>query len=397
MFAAFYFALVWVVQLLVLLALPLLRLKAKYRHSLPARFALWRNAFPRKRIDFWFHACSLGEVSSLLPLLSFLGDSGRDTNVLLTTITKTGYDKALSLQQACGNERLHISVRYLPFEPLLPLWVGDVRKLLVLEAELWYALFAVAKKRGAETVLLNARISTRSYPKYLRFAWFYAQIFAQIDTILAQSDSDKECLQTLGAQNVAVAGNLKILNLPKSKQLFARPARPLVVLASTHNGEESLLFDALRPLYESPTSPFILLVAPRHPERFDSVWELMCTRFVGHKMSRRSAGGAFLESDIVLADSLGELVEFYAIASVVVLCGSFVPVGGHNPLEVAAFSVPLLSGKEIFNQIPLFDLVEGYALIEAHELPEKLANLAALSPTRLRKIPDKEQFFALLK
>lgn len=398
MFFAFYFVLVWLVQLFVLLALPLLVLKAKYKHSLPARFALWRNAFPQKRIDFWFHACSLGEVSSLLPLLSRLQDSGRETNVLLTTITKTGHDKAVSLQQTCGNERLHIFVRYLPFEALLPLWVGDVRKLLVLEAELWLALFVVAKRRGAQTVLFNARISSRSYPKYLRFTWFYAHIFAHIDRVLAQSDSDKDCLQSIGAQNVSVAGNLKILNLPTTQHLFTQPTRPLVVLASTHKDEESLLFEALRPLYaDSKTPPFTLLVAPRHPERFDSVWELIQAHFAGHTMARRSAGGMFLESDIVLADSLGELVEFYAIASVVVLCGSFVPVGGHNPIEVAAFGVPLLSGHAIFNQIPLFDLVENYQLIDAQELPDKLANLVALPKTYLRKIPDKEQFWTLLK
>ncbi len=397
MFHALYFVFVWVLQTFAVLALPLLVCKPKYRQSLPARFLLWHNAFPREKIDFWFHACSLGEVSSLEPLLAHLHDSGRDTAVLLTTITQTGHAKATALQQIYTTDKLQVFVCYLPFEPLLPLWVGAVRNLLVVEAELWYALFAVAKARGARTILLNARISTRSYPKYLRFGWFYARLFAQIDCVLAQSEDDQERLQTLGATHISVAGNLKILNLPTTKHLFTPPTRPLVVLASTHKDEESLLFEALRPLYANGAPPFTLVVVPRHPERFESVWALIQTHFAGYATARRSDGGHFLENDIVLADSLGELIEFYAIASVVVLGGSFVPVGGHNPIEVAAFGVALLSGEAIFNQIPLFDLVENYALIKPQELPDKLANLDSLPKTRLRKIPDIEQFFALLK
>lgn len=397
-----YFIAVCLAHIIAIVFLPLLLFKRKYRTSLVARLLLWGNAFPslskKQSIHFWFHACSFGEVNSLEPLIAHLRDDNRPLIILITTITQTGFNKAHALKRLYSTQMMTIFVRYLPFETLLPFWVGgNVDKLVVLEAELWYMLFAHLHQRGTKTVLLNARISTRSFPRYQKFRWFYAHVWSCVDDVFAQSEQDKQRLEALGADRVIVMGNLKILNLPSASNRFSKPASPLIVLASTHHGEEQMIFDALRPLYENSLPPFSLLVAPRHPERFDDVYRLMCETFPNQAIKRRSDGGDFLDSKLILADSLGELIEFYSIATVVVLGGSFVPVGGHNPLEIAVFQKPLLSGKAVFNQTSLFECIEGYELIDIDELLPKIRHFDTLSPTKIRHMPTREHFFAILE
>jgi 3-deoxy-D-manno-octulosonic-acid transferase len=174
--------------LLYLLALPVLMYlssKPKYKHSIPARFFLKQNP-PFAKEGIWFHACSLGEVRSLKPFLEALNAFP----LRISTITQTGHKEALQFPT--------VDVRYLPFEIFLPFWMSKQRVLVVLEAELWPLLFVVAKAKGIKTILLNARISDKSYASYQRFAFFYRWIFAHIDVVFAQSERDQQRLHSLG-------------------------------------------------------------------------------------------------------------------------------------------------------------------------------------------------------
>lgn len=355
-------------------ALPLLFLlsfKSKYRLSLPARFFLVGNPKP-KECDVWLHACSLGEVKSLQPLI----DSLQGERLLLTVITATGFREAKRLYP-------HIQVAFLPFEILLYFWAPRCKSLVVTEAELWFSLFEVAKRQGAKTILINARISERSYPKYQRFEWFYRRLFALVDEVFAQRKEDQARLESLGAKCVSVAGNLKLLSTPTAQGTIPAPPLPLVVAASTHEGEEALILEAFAAI---PSGRFLAIV-PRHPERFEAVWEKVKSWGEAHQKSvaRRSKQARWWEAEVTLIDSLGELVELYALAEVAILGGAFAPLGGHNPLEPAHFGCKILSGTHIFNQRALFDSVEGYALVEPSELARALGNLDALPPSRIKK------------
>ena len=187
--------------LLYILALPVfvyLRFKPKYKASIPARFFLKDNASFTKE-GIWFHACSLGEVRSLKPFIESLPN----VDVNISVITQTGFREALQYQSA--------DIRYLPFEIFLPFWITKQKTLVVLEAELWPMLFWVAKRRGMKTILLNARISDRSYRSYLRFTFIYRWIFSSIDVVFAQSSLDQQRLEKLGAKHVRVGGNIKTI------------------------------------------------------------------------------------------------------------------------------------------------------------------------------------------
>ncbi len=328
-------------------------MKEKYRLSIPRRFFLIKNP-PFKENAIWFHVCSFGEVISLKPLLQAL-----DTKVNISVTTATGYHEA---------KKYRADVRFLPFESLLPFWVKRQKVLVVSEAELWYMLFFMAKLRGAKTILINARISDNSYQSYQKFSWFYKRIFSLIDVVFAQSEKDRERLLELGAKEVQVTGNIKAYANIKTTKSLLKPTREVITLASTHHDEERLILEQL-PYHDKK-----IIVVPRHPERFDEVATLLASfakknSLTFHRYSRQED----FESDIIMIDKMGELINIYAISDVVLLGGSFVEnVGGHNPLEPATFGCKILSGKDIFNQKSLYPLVENIEMLELEDIAATL-------------------------
>ena len=362
-----------------LLALPFLyffsKRKVKYKVSLPARFFL-KNNKPLKEDGIWFHVCSFGEARAIYPILDALPN-----DVLrLSTTTQTGYE-AISLKQKEQS-------RYLPFEPLLFSWLKPQKILLVMEAEFWYLLFALAKARGAKTMLINARMSDRSFPKYQRISWFYKMIFKQIDEVYAQSEIDKERLELLGAKNVQVIGNIKLAEIPKATKELTKPKNLLVCGASTHEGEESLILDAFIKLKkEEPNAR--LIVVPRHPERFEKVSKMVediasSEHYSWHKYSQNEA----LNSDIIVADVLGELVNIYAICDIVILGGAFAKVGGHNAAEAAQFGCKIISGEHYFNQRDIFSMIEGISIVTQENLARRLQQHGQLIKTKIIQRTD---------
>ncbi len=365
LFSIFYYL---VLSFIYILAVPYLIFKSrnsKYRQAIPAKFFLKNNP-PFKENGIWFHSCSMGETKAIKPLID---NYIKDANI--SVITNTGYEEA---------KKISSNVRYLPFEIFLPFWVNKQKVLVVMEAELWYLLFLFAKKKGAKTLLINARISDKSYKSYKRFSFFYKRIFKNIDKVFAQSEVDKNRLEELGATNIEVIGNIKLAQLPKVSVNLEKPITTLITAASTHENEERLILEAFKKEQGK------LIIVPRHPERFNKV-DLQIREFVKDKnisYERYSLKEDF-ESDIILVDKMGILNDIYAISDVVILGGAFEKIGGHNPIEPAFFNCKIISGKNIFNQKSLFDCIKNYYLIENDELGNYLDNIKNLEKPILTK------------
>ena len=362
-----------------IIALPFLFLfskrKIKYKISIPARF-FFKNNRPLSPNGIWFHVCSFGEARAIYPLLDALPNEC----LRLTTTTQTGHEAIYKKQPK--------ESRYLPFEPLLFTWLKPQKVLLVMEAEFWYLLFALAKSRGAKTLLINARMSDRSFHKYERMAWLYKQIFKRIDEVYAQSTIDKERLELLGAKNIKVIGNIKLANIAVATKTLTKPKTLLLCAASTHEGEEALILDAFVKLKEKePTAR--LIVVPRHPERFDKVSKMVeeCSKeyhYSWHKYSKNEA----LNSDIIVADALGELVNIYAVSDIVILGGAFVKMGGHNAAEAAQFGCKIISGEHYFNQRDIFSMIEGISVVKEEDLAQCLEEHRELKETKIIQRTD---------
>ncbi|TKX30521.1 lipid IV(A) 3-deoxy-D-manno-octulosonic acid transferase [Campylobacter aviculae] len=336
----FYYIVIWIAFIFFAIPIFILSLfKKKYKSSLKARFFLFQNTHQQKS-DVHFHVCSYGEAKSIKQLaLKF------DSRI--TTITQTGFECA---REFCNK------VNYLAFENWIPIWLKPSKVLVIFEAEYWLMLIFVAKFQRSKIILLNARISDKSYKNYQRFRFFYKKIFFYIDEVFAQSNTDKDRLEELGAKNVKVIKNIKAnLEIVPNKQYF-KPKERLIIFASTHAGEEELL---LR--HFNLKSNEKLIIAPRHPERFLEVENLLKNKGLEfNKFSFLKTQNKKFDKSILLLDALGELVNFYAISDVVVLGGSFLKnIGGHNPIEVASFENVLISGIYIHNQKVLFSEVEN--------------------------------------
>jgi len=365
-----------------LLAIPYLLLKSrnkKYSKAIPSKFFLVNNpSFKENKI--WFHSCSMGETKALKPILDKLDID----DINLSVITNTGFEQALSMVK---------NVRYLPFEIFLPFWIKKQKILLVMEAELWYMLFLIAFNNGTKTVLINARINDKSYLTYKKYSFFYKQLFKYVEKIFAQSDEDKVRLESLGGKNVEVIGNIKLASLPKTTKEFIKPNGIIITAGSTHKTEEELILSSWN------KSQGKLLLVPRHPERFDDVYKLVENKYKNSDVSyhRYSQNNSF-DSDIVIIDAMGELINIYAISDVVILGGGFInTAGGHNPIEPAFFNNIVISGKVIFNQKSLFECVNDYYLISNDELQSYLENIKDLKKSSLGKAGTVEPILRYIK
>ena len=364
-FTLLYFFLATLLYVVALPFLILISFKAKYRESIPARFFLWKNGWFKKE-DIWFHVCSLGEARALAPIVERL--KGRDLSI--STITHTGHAEA---------SKYEAETRYLPYEALLPFWITKHKYLVVLEAEFWYLLFAVARAKGSKVVLLNARMTERSFPKYMKLRWLYVQMFKRVDKIFCQSSADKERFEALGASNIEVVGNIKLAQKIVSTKQYVKPSGEVLVAASTHADEEKLIVDAFLEYKKERHTK--LVVVPRHPERFEAVYTLlqeMKDEWI--TLSRWSEQQDF-EADIILVDAMGELNNIYAISDVAIIGGAFRDdVGGHNPLEPAHFGCKIITGLHAFMQQELFKYVHNVqevkndAILEALEKAESMEN-----------------------
>jgi len=340
-------------------ALPLLpfrlwwrgRREPGYRRHIAERFGRYRGSVTGT--VYWIHAVSVGETRAATPLVQHLRSAFPAATLLLTHMTATGRETGQTLfgdqvQQAWLPYDVPFAVRSF-FEHFQPA-AG-----FILETELWPNLLATAHARGTPLFLVNARLSERSARGYRRFESLTRPMLGRLTGVAAQSSTDAARLADLGAPEPVVTGNLKFdVTIPRSALELGSgfrtrfgASRPIWVAASTRDGEEALLLDALarHPLPRQS----LLVIVPRHPQRFATVAELLSSR--GVPFARRSAGGAMVPADIavVLGDSMGELAAYYAAADVAFVGGSLLPLGGQNLIEPLAVGTPVLIGPHTFN------------------------------------------------
>ncbi|MBK8960926.1 MAG: lipid IV(A) 3-deoxy-D-manno-octulosonic acid transferase [Proteobacteria bacterium] len=336
----------------------------------------------RGTAPIWIHAVSVGESMAAVPLVRALQEQCDGTSILLTTTTATG---AQTVTRMLGDSVQHA---YFPYD--LP---GAVRRfvdhfrpriLLVMETELWPNTFAVCHRRGLPIVLANARLSARSMRGYQRVAALSRDIVRSIDHIAAQTSDDAARFIALGAdaRRLAVIGSLKFdLDLPPSVHEQAAAVRrelginrPILMAASTREGEEALVLDALADI-AAQLPHVLLLLVPRHPERFDEVAQLCASR--GLRFRRRSQSSQCDDRDqVYLLDSMGELPRHYAAADVAFVGGSLLPFGGHNVLEPAVLGRPVLVGPHTFNFTEIVRLLQEAGALKVVADAQGLAQAA---------------------
>ena len=298
----------------------------------------------------WVHAVSVGETRAAEPLIRALQACYPQHRILLTHMTPTGRETGESV---FGDE---VTRAYLPYD--LP---GAVARFLdhfrpvagvVMETEVWPNLIYAAARRDIPLYLVNARLSERSLAGYRRTGALARDALAAFTAIAAQSAADAERLQTLGAARVTVTGNLKFDLDPPADQLeqgcawrAAVGVRPVVLAASTREGEEALLLDAV---LRAGAGDVLWVIVPRHPQRFDSVAALITAR--GLRLQRRSAGHSIAnDTQVLLGDSMGEMAVYYALSDVVLMGGSFLDFGAHNLIEPCAAAKPVIVGPSTYN------------------------------------------------
>ena len=323
-----------------------------YRANVGERFGFYRGA-AHATGALWIHAVSLGETRAIAPLIERLQREAPARPILLTHMTATGREAGRTL---FGDRVMQAWLPYdVPFAVRRFLEHFRPRAGLLVETELWPNLTAAAARTGVPLMLINARLSERSAQGYRRVALLSRPLLRAIAGIAAQSEADAGRLRDLGAQHVVVTGNLKfdVAVTPAQRHqgaalraLFGAD-RPVLMLASTRDGEEALLLDALARTDALPAATLIVIV-PRHPQRFDAVAALLDERRVPY--ARRSANAPIGASTrVVLGDSLGEMFAYYGACDVAFVAGSLLPLGGQNLIESIAVGVPTLIGPHMFN------------------------------------------------
>lgn len=321
-------------------------------------------ARPQQDIAVWVHAVSVGESLAALPLIRALVAQHGKGHVLVTTMTPTG---SARVRETLGDDVLHTYVPYdLPDAVVRFITRMRPRQVVVMETELWPNLFRALARRGIPLTVANARLSPRSFRGYSRLRNSIAGVLADCTHIAAQSEADAQRFREMGAlpERVSVMGNIKFdLALPEAQITQGRAMRETQsrtwIAASTHEGEEAAALAAQQQILKTLPDARLILV-PRHPQRFDAVAKLI--EKSGLSYVRRStldspSPVSRLPPPVLLGDSMGEMFLYFAMSDVAFVGGSLVPVGGHNVLEPAALSLPVIFGPHMHNFIAARDLL----------------------------------------
>lgn len=359
------------------LALPFLLLRLwwrgrsepGYRELMSERFGLYQTDRPERVV--WIHAVSVGEARAAQPLVRALGEALPDHRILITCTTAAGRE---TIKQVYGESALTVFLPYdYPEAARAFLEYFRPRLAILMETEVWPNLLAQCAHHAVPVVLANARLSEKSAKGYRRWRSLAEPAFASLAAVCAQSAADADRLRALGARSVEITGNLKFDVTADAGQLAAGAAwrkalgRPVVLLASTREGEESMLL-ASRP----SDARVLVVVVPRHPRRFDEVAAMA--------YSRRSRQPLPAPQDrIHIGDTMGEMAFYYAACDVAVIGGSFAPLGGQNLIEALAAGAPVIVGPHMYNFAEATELaVQSGAAIQVADAPAAMRFVAEL-------------------
>ncbi len=353
---SFFYNLFLILAALVLspVILVALLIKPKFRAGFFTKLGFYHSKLEKKHTIF-FHAVSVGEVNAVESLIRRTREEFKDSNIVLSTTTRTGQQIAQKKLSSVVD-----LITYFPFDfffsvnAFLNVVKPDV--ILIAETEIWPEFVYSSKKRNIPVYIINGRISPHSYQGYKKFSFFFKPVLAQYKGILMQTDGDAQRLVNVGAEPsiTKVMGNLKFdISADKDEKKIADlkdemmlGASRLIIAASTHKGEDEIIisnFSRLKKEY----SDIKLLIAPRHPERYNQVEQLIVN--AGFSCGRRSKSDTFVNNEIIMLDTMGELMKFFSICYFAFIGGSFSSTGGHNPLEANIWDKPVLSGECVFN------------------------------------------------
>ena len=363
--------------------LQLLRL-GKYRSGLSERLgfvpARLKDAKPG---CIWVHAVSVGEVLAVGRLITELQQDQPDRQVFVSTTTATGQNLA---RQRFGENRVFFMPLDFGFAVRPYLKALKPHLLVLAETEFWPNLLHLAGKQGTTLAIVNARISDRSFPRYRRFGWFFRRVLANVDLFLAQTAEDAARLRAIGAatERVQVSGNLKFDIRPTERSSLVTSLRaaiskdsPVIVCGSTAEGEEGPLLATFKTVQQQFPAA-IMVLAPRHPERFEKVAAMISS--AGFAFLRRSSWSPPqpVSRGIFLLDSVGELAAMYELADIAFVGGSLVPTGGHNILEPAQNGAAIVVGPHTFNFreiVSIFEQGDAIRIVTAATLSSQFLAL----------------------
>jgi 3-deoxy-D-manno-octulosonic-acid transferase len=375
------------------LALPLVlarlwwrgRREPDYRQHMAERFGFYPPADAGRSSLIWIHAVSVGETRAAEPLIDALLLACPDRRILLTHMTPTGRATGAAL---FGKHGLRVLQSYLPYDTawMAGRFLGHFSPQLcvLMETEVWPNLVAQCVSRSVPVALVNARLSARSLAKGHRLGGLVVEAARGLSCVAAQTEADAIRLQQLGVRNVHITGSVKF-DVTAPEAMLAKGAalrvqigaRPVLLCASTREGEEGLILDALP---DAGLADALLLVVPRHPQRFDEVAALIAAR--GLQMARRSATGDApigQEVQVLLGDSMGEMFAYFAACDIAFIGGSLLPLGGQNLIEACSLGKPVLLGPHTFNfKAVSEDAIEAGAALRVQDAAHMLSEAARL-------------------
>jgi len=344
--------------------LPLILVRLLFRATSTRAYARrWSERFgfvPHRKAGknyIWLHAASVGETLAAVPLVKALQAKYPDYRLMVTCMTPTGSER---IKAAFGDSAAHC---YAPYDTpdALMRFLNRIKPkiLIIMETELWPNTIAACHRRNIPVVLANARLSQKSALGYSRVKPLVKPMLESMTAVVAQHHDDGARFIDLGLPDsvLSISGNIKFdLTLDAPLKQYAQQlgtqwrgaeGRLIWLAASTHRGEDEIILQAMSQIKAGMEVPPLLVLVPRHPERFDQVAEL-CTS-AGYTLARHSKADATAGVDILLGDTMGELMAFYGACDIAFVGGSLVPTGGHNMIEPAAWGVPILTGPHLFN------------------------------------------------
>lgn len=393
-----FYSVLWHLALPLFFLRTLLRSRKEpgYRQDIGQRLGIG----PRQphRPTIWIHAVSVGETRAAAPLVTALRARWPRHRILMTQMTATGRRTA---QDLYGEQ---IEIAWLPWDlpwaqrRFLKRWKPQIG--IVMETEIWPNLLRECRRAGIPVLLANGRMSERSAARYARAPEFMRDALSCFTLVIAQTAADAQRFASLGAHRPTVAGNLKFDISPPSAQMDTGhewrqviEKRRVLLLASTREGEEAQLLDALLP--RLPTDLLIALV-PRHPQRFDEVATLVTAR--GLSLCRRSSGALpAADTRVWLGDAMGEMFAWYALADLALIGGSWLPLGGQNLIEACAVGCPVLIGPHTFNFAQVTeDAIAAGAALQASDVTSAASEASRLlaDPATLKAMADAGRAFA---